>query len=330
MIVIGGLLTAPRSAQADRPVVPGTGERVAKVGDDFEDEEWKFIFNGRKSSEEQDGNVRLPDGRSKNGRWYEGNKRGYPDMIRRVPTPEGGLPDSTGALLLKTRLSGVPGEVSHKMQQDDLVVNVRSRLGGYVPMSWTPSIVVRVYMPPFEKWERRSGIHFGFRADCEAYVTEAGKGFFAREETKLKEYWPGIFVQFTPKSSSPKRQDTAQFLLRAGPQGWDFPGPAITEPGWWTLGLSLTHSGQVHYYIRQGVEDLTEDDYVASQYPYGYKCDRLNNFFFNVANHEDGKNWSTEFIIDDPSLYFIRRQETAKASKTKKATAAKPRSKRAQ
>ena len=75
---------------------------------------------------------------------------------------------------------------------------------------------------------------------------------------------------------------------------------------------SFTQDGQVHYYVSPGVDDLTEADYVTSQFPYGYKCDRLNNFFFNVANHEDGRTWSTEFVIDDPSLYFIRR-ETATA-----------------
>jgi hypothetical protein len=322
VLAMAALVPAVRQARADRPVVPGTGERIAKVGDKFEEEDWKFIYNLPKSSEEQDGELRLPDGRSKNGRWYEGNKRGCPDMVRRVPTPEGGLPNSTGALLLKTRLSGVPGEISHKMQQDDLIVNVRQRLGGYVPMSWSPSIVVRVYLPPFEKWEHRTGIHFGFRGDCEAWVTEAGKGLFAREETKLKEYWPGIFLYFTSKYDSGEKENSARFLFRAGPQGWDFPGPEIKESGWWTLGISFTSGGQVHYYVRPGVDDLTEKDYVASQFPYGYKCDRLNNFFFNVANHEDGHTWSTEFIIDDPTLYFIRREQTARV--TKKTTAQKP------
>ena len=32
----------------------------------------------------------------RNGRWYEGMKRGQPDVIKRVPTPAGGLPGSTG------------------------------------------------------------------------------------------------------------------------------------------------------------------------------------------------------------------------------------------
>jgi hypothetical protein len=324
LLVIALCVSAAPRGWAARPIVPGTGERIAKVGDDFEDEEWKFIFNFPKSSEEQDGKLRPPDGRSRNGRWYEGNKRGCPDVIRRVETPEGGLAGSSGALLLKTRRSGIPGEISGKMEQDDLIVNVRSRLGGYVPMSWSPSIVVRVYLPPLEQWEKRTGIHFGFRGDCEAYVTEQGKGLFAREETVLKEYWPGIFLYFTSRHDSGQKKDSAKFLFRAGPQGWDFPGPEIKETGWWTLGLSFTSDGQVHYYVSPGVDDLTEEDYVASQFPYGYKCERLNNFFFNVANHEDGRTWSTEFIIDDPSLYFIRKQQTAKAPKKATTTARSP------
>jgi hypothetical protein len=296
-------LAASSPVRADQPLVPGTGQRRDNVGDDFEEEDWSFIFNLPKSSENIDKKTRLPDGRSKNGRWYEGNLRGCPDVIRRVETPEGGLEGSTGSLLLKTRLSGVPGSISGEMQQDDLIVNVAKRLGHPVPVSWAPSMVVRVYLPPFEEWEKRTGIHFGFRADAEAYVEEKGKGLFSSTKTVLKEYWPGIFIHYTSKADSRVKEEFANFLFRAGPQGFDFPGPRIKEAGWWTLGISITPDGQVHYYVSPGVDDLTEKDYVASQFPYGYRCDRLNNFFFNVANKDDGKSWSTAWIIDDPRLY---------------------------
>src|SRR5438552_15877075 len=96
VLALSVLVPAAGQARAARAIVPGTGEKITKVGDDLEDEDWKFIFNFPKSSEEQDGNLRLPDGHSKNGRWYEGNKRGCPDVIRRVATPEGGLPGSNG------------------------------------------------------------------------------------------------------------------------------------------------------------------------------------------------------------------------------------------
>ena len=95
-LVVFGL--AASRLQADPPLVPGTGQRVEQVGDDFEDEEWKYNFNGQKSSREQDNRERAPAGASENGRWYEGIKRGHPDIIRRVETPSGGLPGSKGAL----------------------------------------------------------------------------------------------------------------------------------------------------------------------------------------------------------------------------------------
>ena len=59
---------SPAQAQG---LVPGTGQKVSQVGDDFEDPDWKYIFNGYKSSEEQDGQHRLPSGYSDNRRLME-------------------------------------------------------------------------------------------------------------------------------------------------------------------------------------------------------------------------------------------------------------------
>ncbi len=86
---------------AQAQLVPGTGTRLAKVGDDFEDENWKWVPNGAKASREQDGAVRRPTGYSANRRWFESPKRGMPDVIERVATPANGLPGSKGALRLQ-------------------------------------------------------------------------------------------------------------------------------------------------------------------------------------------------------------------------------------
>ena len=93
---------------AQQTVVPGTGQRVDKVGDDFEDAKWAYNYNLPKSSEENDKQQRVPGGASTNGRWYEGIMRGQPDEIRRVPAPGGGLPGSTHALLMRSQGTGVP------------------------------------------------------------------------------------------------------------------------------------------------------------------------------------------------------------------------------
>jgi hypothetical protein len=304
------------------PLVPGTGQKMTQVGDDFEPEEWGFIQNLPKSSEEQDKQQRLPTGRSTNGRWYEGIKRGHPDFMTRVPTPEGGLPGSEGSLLFRTRLSGIPGSRSYSMQQDDLVANIQYRMRGTISVSQSPSCDVRVYLPPFEKWEDRSGSTFGYRIAVQTHAwktPDSPRGFFFRNTPQYTDevYWPGIFIQFRSKTDSRHEEDSAYFTIRGNRRGADFKGPEITETGWWTLGMSCTPDGQVHYYIRQGVDDLTEADHVTSQYPYSYKAEQFRTFFFNVCNRDDGSTWSTPWIIDDPSLYIGSRQVARKSSSSR-------------
>lgn len=291
---IGFLFASPLSAQ---PLVPGTGVRVTNVGDDFEDEAWEYYFNLPKSSHEQDDHVRTPGGRAKNNSLFESAKRGQPDIIRRVPTPDDGLPGSTGCLFLASRHTGIPGRPSGEMQQDDLIINVKQRVGGYISVSREPSCVVRLYIPPFEKWENRTGTSFGLRAEV------VGSKGWAR---KTEQYWPGFFIWFRSETDRRHNEDGAHFVLRAGPRGHDFKGPEIQTTGWWTLGMSFTSDGKVHYYASPGVDDLTQEDYIASQYPYGFRCQQFHTFFFNVANRDDGRTWSTGWVIDDPALYLVR------------------------
>ncbi|HEX5470848.1 MAG TPA: hypothetical protein VFW73_03125, partial [Lacipirellulaceae bacterium] len=171
-------------ARAGQPIVPGTGELLKDCGDDFEDPDWKYYYNFPKSSYEQDENQRPPGGVSNNGLWHEGGKRGTPDVVKRIATPPGGLPGSKGALLIATKNSGVPGTFSNQQQQDDFLMMFNRRLGRSIPMSWQPSCTVRVYLPPWEDWEKRNGPSFGMRCDC-----------MGREpDSSMEAYWPGMFI----------------------------------------------------------------------------------------------------------------------------------------
>ncbi len=305
LFVVGLASFVPGLAAAQVPV-PGSGQRITSVGDDFEDPEWSYLPNNPKSSDENDKQKRLPTGRSKNGRWYEGVMRGHPDVVKRVPTPEGGLAGSEGALLMVSRQTGVPGHYSHKMEQDDFIVNTSARLRGSIPVSRSPSIVVRVYLPPWEEWEPRTGPSFGFRAACLTHhrKTEKKKGIFGGSTTKtvLETYWPGMFIQFH-KGDGEKKPNSAALVIRGGPSGHDFMGPKIDQLGWWTLGMSFTPDGAVHYFARPGVEDLTSSDRITSQFPYSYRCEHLDTFFFNVCSGDNGR-WSTPWIIDDAALFY--------------------------
>ncbi|MEE2640526.1 MAG: hypothetical protein VX768_07870 [Planctomycetota bacterium] len=287
----------------DNMIIPGTGRKIESVGDDFEDEDWKYNFRMPKSSENIDKRQRGPFGRSENDRWYEGVKRGDPDIIKRVATPSGGIAGSQGALLLKTLNTGIPGRQSFKLQQDDFICNIHDKIGK-TAVSKEPNCVVRVYLPPVDTWENRTGPHFAFRIALEATVNKPRKGFLAVGSAKTNEiFWPGMFIEFVSKRSG-QPHDYAWIRIRGDRLGHDFRGIQITRAGWWTLGMSVSSDGAVHYFAKPGVDDLTAADHITSQVPYGYRAERFRTFFFNVCNGDNGKTWSTDWVIDDPTLYL--------------------------
>lgn len=295
---------------AQRPVVPGTGHELTEVGDDFEDPSWSFTANNPKSSEDIDNNQRAPMGRSTNMRWYEGVKRGHPDVVRRVPAPAGGLAGSEWALMLKSRDTGIPGSPGNKMAQDDFVANVQYRLKRMLDVAEVPSVTTRVYLPPVAEWEPRSGPHFGFRLALETTAMieqEIGPLKIKKKEKGDEVYWPGMFVEFESKAQTGEPHDYAYWRIRSNPRGGDFRGPQISQTGWWTLGMSVTPDGMVHYYARPGVGELSEADYITSQFPYNYRAERFRTFFYNVCSADNGRQWSTTFIVDDPKVFVARR-----------------------
>ena len=301
----------PPNLLAQRPVVPGTGAEIIGVADDFEDPEWNYIPRNPKSTEDIDEKQRGPMGRTTNGRWYEGIKRGHPDIVKRVSTPTDGLPESTGAMLLQSKFTGIPNKPSGKMGQDDFVANVQYRLRRKLKVSEVPSVTTRVFLPPVSEWENRTGPHFGFRLALETTAMvdkESGFGIFKRTTREMGNeiYWPGMFIEFENKNQSKKEDDYATIRIRGNKRGKDFMGRQITSTGWWTLGMSVTPDGMVHYYASPGVDELTEDDYITSQFPYDYRAERFRTFFYNVCSANDGKRWSTAFVVDDPKVFVLR------------------------
>ncbi len=291
--------------RAHGQVVPGTGMRHTRVGDDFEDENWKWIPNGQKASREQDEQERRPLGGSNNRRWFESAKRGMPDVIERVATPANGIPGSKGALRLQTLNSGIPGRPSGKMEQDDFVMACSSRMGG-LDVSRSPNCTCRIWLPPYQNWEDRSGSHFGYRIDTKTTKTEKKKGFLFTRTVKEKEsYWPGFFFEFHSETDRRFAEDEIILLIRGNNTGHEVRSKKLT-PGWWTFGMSVTPDGRIHYYARQGVDDLQRGDHLYSSYPYGYTAEMFATHFFNSVNKCDGRTWSTPFIIDDPAVFSLR------------------------
>ena len=71
-----------------------------------------------------------------------------PELLKVIPTPEGGIAGSQYSLLMRTLHSGIPGRNSYDVQQDDLIVDCVSRLGTGISPAEMPNAVVRVYLPP--------------------------------------------------------------------------------------------------------------------------------------------------------------------------------------
>jgi hypothetical protein len=277
------------------PIVPGTGQKVDAVGDDFEDPEWTYIPNNPKSSIDLDKISRLPAGRSSNGRWRENLDRGHPDVVKRVPTPEGGLAGSEWSLLMASKATGIPGHPTRKGEQDDLFLNINPRLGHYVPVSQGPSIVTRVYLAPFDEWEERTGSSFAMRATLRGSKPD---------KNETEPYWPGIFVNYKRPADRRKNEAAASWVIRASNPGGDYQVAPIKEAGWWTLGMSFTGDGVVHYYIHQGVDDLTSSDRVASQHPYNFQALYFIDVFYDIFGSNDNQHWTTGWVIDDPAVYL--------------------------
>lgn len=305
--------TPAKKSPPKKPVlVPGTGAVVKGGGDDFEDPNWQWYYNHPKSSEEQDKRLRAPTARNRDGSWFEGPKRGTPDVVKPIELPAQGLEGSTHGLLISTLHAGIPKRVTGQMQQDDLVFNLmRATSGQGISVADSPSVVVRVYLPPYEQWENRSGPTFGFRAGCYTHAIITGDDHPNEGKWGLEEYWPGMFICFESSHEKRYKEDGAYLRIRGGRNGGEIMGPRITELGWWTLGLSFSPDGMVHYFASPGVDALTMDDHITSQFPYGYRTEWMKTYFFNVCTRDDGRTWSTPWVIDDPKAYFVKRPQMA-------------------
>lgn len=305
----GGVAHAQtRGYLSNQVTVPGTGKKIDYVGDDFEDPEWGFVHNMPKSSREQNERTYGPMAYSVNRRWSEGPERGQPDLLKVIKTPPNGLPGSNQALQITTMHSGIPGNNSYDVQQDDLILNISSRIGTTIQASELPNCLVRVYLPEAKLWEDRTGPHFGIRLGVRTTAEKPREGLLAfGSKMQTEPYWPGIWIHFKSETSRGVEQDSAFLTIRSNSRGGDFEIKEIPADqfGWWTFGMSVGSDGRIHYFAKQGIEDLTMADLLTSQFPYGYQAERLNSFFFNICNRNDGRTWSTPFVIDDPEVYVV-------------------------
>ena len=84
-----------------------------------------------------------------------------------------------------------------------------------------------------------------------ALLMQPNRGFFASGSSPVVEpYWPGMWIHFRSETSRGVESDSALIKVRGDHRGIDFPVKNISADqfGWWTLGMSLSPDGQIHYF----------------------------------------------------------------------------------
>ena len=221
-------------------------------------------------------------------------KRGTPDVVKRVATPPGGIEGSTGALLFATKYSGIPGTISNEQQQDDLLMMFDRRLGRSISMSLAAEL-------------HGARLPAAVRTVGEAQrpvVRHAGR--LPRPQAGRQHRKP-----IGPACSCCSATQTARASRKTSPSSRSAPARAATtsaasrsyEPGWWTLGMSFSPDGQIHYYASHGVDDLTADDYldVAVSRTASAAC-RSTTSSSTWPTGTTAASWSTQWVIDDPKI----------------------------
>ena len=93
--------------------------------------------------------------------------------------------------------------------------------------------------------------------------------------------------------------------------GRDIPALNITKTGWWTFGMSVTLGRPLPLLRQDGVADLTVGRLHHLDAALQHPATHFNTIFFNVCSADNGQNWSTPWIIDDPEVFYIDSRKTA-------------------
>ena len=68
-----------------------------------------------------------------------------------------------------------------------------------------------------------------------------------------------------------------------------------------------TAEGLSAWFGNQAQIDLRPGGSAGMKWDNGHTAEMLNTFFFNIVSPDDGRSWSTEWIVDDPTLYYYTR-----------------------
>ncbi|CAB5496393.1 hypothetical protein THERMOT_510 [Bathymodiolus thermophilus thioautotrophic gill symbiont] len=237
--------------------IPGTGSTVQKL--DFEKEKRgssDFFYN---------------HGWAGQGYGLTGTQRGAPESIKvgRTPNVKSGFSDSSlfsgkKSLQFYSHIRNSQWHDDHstggtkyysgadKENQDDFFMPIINKKGWVA--SDTPAVLMHIYTEGISLMDSLQ--YTSLRMPT---VSKFWNGTKAR--------WPGIWIY-----QNPRNLKYTISLRRPAPSSmdvsFDFPGvKKIQESTWWTLGLSITPNGNIHYFLADSyVENLTMEHYLSSSF----------------------------------------------------------------
>jgi len=267
LLFLLNFITPSLESKTKQVDVLGRTKRLDIICENFESNVWSKNYN------------------KNNAYWHatsNPSKRG-PELLELVPPPSGRKPGSSQALKIS--------RISDPKQQELLSPAFAMKLGRNLTRSDQPVFVVRIWLPPFDKWGQAYG--FGFRQQTHASNIS---------NISNNEFSTSIWVK--------KNQNGINFYFRAANGSKDdLPSRIIVKPGWWTLAIAFDVEGIGHYYISKGTNIPTTKDEVFSTTrfptPNNPLMDDVAYSYFAISAITGFFNMVPQFIVDDYEVWVI-------------------------
>lgn len=255
-------------------VILGRTVPLDNLGDTFEDENWHYDYERHRCC---------------HGLWWADGLRGEPESLRRVRTPTDGKSGSIAALEMRTRDRG---DDKHANQEDLFAVDLGGKSRPQLNRMHQPLFIVRVWLPPLERWIAGNGNYHAF-------------GFRQAANSKVGVYYFSTWIDYNPAVSS-----EPYFVCRLGDQESGPKGP-IAQTGWWTLATGFDESGNGYSYAVEGTDYPTEKDRICTTTEFTVgglpdtQLDYIKHSFFSLG-YPTEREQDPWFVIDDYEVWATK------------------------
>ena len=275
--------------------IPGTGTPVPAAKATFDDVDWAFDYKPPKSQSDDGGPSNGPGGEGNKGytgldtnyhaRIVEDTYRGYPEIVERTTSP---VVAGAGALRLATQFQGKSAYDALSWQHIFAVSPIR-----HMPVSRTPSALVRVHVPDPATWPPTR-----FRPFLLMGMVSGPTG----------PWWP--YMSAGPDEDNPGHYSW-YITTGAGTTNDPFvthdyltdPAVEISTQGWWTVGSSIQDNA-LHWFVREGLVNPGKADHIGA-----YRSGMITNVFGMPGgtiwmDSLDGTNMSPSWVVDELEFFY--------------------------